>query len=431
MKNKNTTAYSHYVLFILTLTYTCSYLDRYVLSVLIEPIKADLNISDTQLGLLGGFAFALLYTIAGIPIARWADRGNRRSIIALGAAAWSIMTVSCGLVKTFPQFLLARVGVGLGEAACTPPAHSLIADYFPVKKRATALSFYSMGIPLGVMLGFLCGGWIAHYFNWRVAFIVVGAPGLLLALVVRFTIAEPKRGGFDEKDTEANTDEAKNTYSLKQAIRFMVGNRALMLIQLGGAFYAFAGYGLSFWIAPFFSRVHGMPLQQLASGLAVAAFFGGVSGAYCAGRFADFFGRRGLHWYLITITLALLVGLPFTVLMIVVDSPMLALLLFGVQQFTFACYSGPVFATMQFLVPAKMRALVVAIHLFILNLVGLGLGPLVIGMMNDYFSVTFSDATAIKTSLLLITSSAIVAMMVFALAAFSLKKSQRVLAVSA
>ncbi|MFA7555263.1 MAG: MFS transporter [Spongiibacteraceae bacterium] len=418
MEKNYSPGYSRYVLFILMLTYTCSYLDRYVLSVLIEPIKADLGVSDTQLGLLGGFAFALLYTVAGIPIARLADRGNRRTIIAVGVTAWSIMTVACGLVKNFPQLVLARVGVGLGEAACTPPSHSLIADYFPPEKRATALSIYIMAIPVGVMLGFLAGGWIAHFFDWRTAFIVVGAPGLILAVLVRYTIDEPQRGRLDKQAR------AQAEISLVEALRFVATNRALILIQIGGAFYALSGYGISFWIAPFFSRVHHLQLQELATWLAIGAFFGGIVGAYMAGRFADYAGRKGLHWYVLTPVIALILGLPLTVLMIFTDSPVLALCLFVMQQFVFSCYGGPIYAAMQFIVPAKMRALIVAIHLFILNLIGLGMGPLLIGIMNDAFTPHYGEAGAIRLSLLAVTLSSVVTLIAFTMAARLLQRDK-------
>ena len=414
-------AYARYVLAILTITYTCSYLDRYVLSVLIEPIKAELGISDTYLGLLGGFAFAFLYTLAGIPIARLADKKSRRNIIALSLTAWSAMTIVCGLVKTFPQLLLARIGVGLGEAGCTPPSHSLIADYFPPEQRATALSIYGMGIPVGVMLGFLAGGWISHYFDWRTAFMVVGAPGLLLALVVRFTVREPERGRLDASSVD------KSEYSLRQALQFIIDHRPLMLLQLGGAFFALAGFGLSFWVAPFFSRVHGLSLQQLATWLAFGAFFGGVSGAWCSGKVADYLGKNGLHWYIMTPVFALLLGVPMTLLMLNVGSYKIALALFVVQQFVFSAYSGPVYAAMQFMVPAKMRALIVAIHLFILNLIGIGLGPLLIGMMNDAFLPVFGEAVAIRYSLTIITLCSLVTMLVLTLAALSAKKKPRIL----
>lgn len=410
MQRHESPGYARYVLVILTLTYTCSYIDRYILSVLVEPIKAEMGVSDTLMGLLGGFAFALLYTLAGIPIARWADRGNRRTIIAFGIAAWSMMTVACGFSRSFVQLALARVGVGIGEAACTPPSHSLLADYFPPEKRATALAIYSMGIPLGVMFGFLAGGWITYYFDWRMAFMVVGAPGLVLALLVRFTIHEPQRGRMEAAI-------AHTQYSFGQTLGIIFRNRALLLIQLGGAFYAIAGYGLSFWIAPFFARVHHLPLHEMATWLAAGAFFGGVAGSFCAGFLADKLGRHSLRWYFLTPALALLVGLPVTITMLMTDDPRIALALFLVQQFTFFCYSGPIYAVLQFLVPASMRAMVVAVHLFILNLVGLGFGPLLIGMMNDSFAATLGEGGAIRLSLLVITAGTAVSIVCFGLAA--------------
>lgn len=412
--------YPHYVLAMLTLAYTCSYIDRYILSVLVEPIKAELGVSDTLMGLLGGFSFALLYTFAGIPIARWADRGTRRNIIAIGIAVWSVMTVACGLVRTFPQLVLARVGVGLGEAACTPPSHSLIGDYFPPGKRATALSIYTMGIPFGVMLGFLCGGWIAHFFDWRIAFIVVGLPGLLLALVLRFTVDEPVRGRSEGIAVDMRP------VGTAEALRHLVTRPTFVCLQIGGAFYALWGYGISFWAAPFFSRVHHMPLEQLATWLAAGAFIGGVGGGYLAGRFADRYGRRWLGWYFLTPVIGLAVGLPATVAMLTVDSRMLALLLFLVQQACGAAYAGPVYALMQFIVNPRMRALAVAIHLFILNLVGLGLGPLLIGALSDHYTPALGAAGALTLALLVVSSGGLIMVAAFLIGPVLLRRENRV-----
>ena len=411
MHKHESPGYARYVLAVLTLTYTCSYIDRYILSVLVEPIKAELGVSDTQMGFLGGLAFALLYTLAGIPIARWADRGNRRTIIALGVAVWSLMTVASGSTRSFTQLALARVGVGLGEAAGTPPAHSLLADYFPAEKRATVLSVYSMGIPIGVMLGFLAGGWITYFFDWRMAFIAVGAPGLVLALLVRFTIAEPARGRLDKHPQH------RVQYSLGQTLGLIFRSRALLLIQLGGAFYAMAGFGLSFWVAPFFSRAHQLPLHEMASWLAAGAFVGGVCGGLFAGRIADRLGAKGIRGYFLTPMLILLAGLPMTVLMLLVSNAQAALGLFLVQQFAFGCYAGPIYAAMQFLVPPSMRAMAVAVHLFILNLVGLGCGPLLIGMMSDFFTATHGAAEGIRIALLVITAGTGISIACFWLAA--------------
>ncbi len=196
--------YANYVLAVLFTVYVFNLLDRNILAILLDPIKAELGASDTQMGFLTGFAFAVFYTFAGVPIARLADRGVRRSIIAAGLSVWSLMTALCGVVQSFPQLALARIGVGVGEAAGTPPAHSLISDYFPLERRATAISIYNSGISVGVMLGLLAGGWINQFFGWRAAFFVVGGPGLLFALVVRFTIKEPPRGMSETVPVDAS-----------------------------------------------------------------------------------------------------------------------------------------------------------------------------------------------------------------------------------
>ncbi|MCW8926271.1 MAG: MFS transporter, partial [Xanthomonadales bacterium] len=188
------TGYRYYVLAVLTLVYTFNFIDRQLLVILQEPVKADLGLSDTQLGLLTGFAFAVFYVVCGIPIARWADKSVRRSIIAFSLAVWSFMTAISGMTQNFLQLLLARMGVGVGEAGGSPPAHSMISDIFKPTFRATALSIYSIGIYIGILIGFLLGGWIAEFFGWRLAFLVVGVPGLILALVVRFSVQEPVRG---------------------------------------------------------------------------------------------------------------------------------------------------------------------------------------------------------------------------------------------
>jgi len=185
---------SHFALALLVVVYTFNFIDRQILSILIEPIKLELGLNDTQMGLLTGFAFALFYATLGIPIARYADRANRRNLIAAALGVWSIMTAVSGLAGNFWHLLIARIGVGVGEAGCSPPAHSIIADYFPAEKRATALGIYSLGIPVGIMFGLFAGGWINEYFGWRIAFFVVGIPGLVLAVIVRFTMREPERG---------------------------------------------------------------------------------------------------------------------------------------------------------------------------------------------------------------------------------------------
>ncbi|MFT7654057.1 MAG: MFS family permease, partial [Candidatus Azotimanducaceae bacterium] len=210
---KSTSA-RYYAVGLLTVVYTFNFIDRQLLSILQESIKADLLLSDTQLGLLTGFAFALFYVTAGIPIARWADRSNRRNIVALAVGIWSFMTAISGLAQNYFQLLLARVGVGVGEAGGSPPAHSMISDIFPPEKRASALAFYSMGVNIGIMFGFLAGGWLNEIFNWRVAFMVVGIPGLLIAIIVRYTLREPIRGLSENRAASDETVPFKDVLKL-------------------------------------------------------------------------------------------------------------------------------------------------------------------------------------------------------------------------
>ena len=226
--------YPNYVLAVLFFVYVFNFIDRTILSILIEDVKRELGVSDTAMGFLTGIAFAVFYTVAGIPIARWADVGVRRSIIALGLTVWSLMTAASGLVQNFGQLVAARIGVGVGEAAGSPPAHSLIADYFPPERRATALSIYSAGIYVGVLFGYLAGGWVNEFFGWRNAFFVVGLPGLLLALLVRFTVREPSRGQSEPPrapSEPAAVDEAPEPW--QDVFRFLWSLRSFRHLAFG------------------------------------------------------------------------------------------------------------------------------------------------------------------------------------------------------
>ena len=228
-----------YALSILTLVYAFNFIDRQLLAILQESIKADLGLSDSQLGLLTGFAFALFYVTAGIPIARWADRSNRRNIVSLALFVWSFMTAISGLAQNYLQLLLARVGVGVGEAGGSPPSHSMISDMFPPAQRAGALGFYSTGVSIGILFGFLLGGWLNEFFGWRMAFLVVGAPGVLLALVVRFTVTEPRRGLSEARDL------SQQSSSLSEVLALLWQQNSFRHLAFASSLYAFVGYGLS------------------------------------------------------------------------------------------------------------------------------------------------------------------------------------------
>lgn len=373
--------YRYYVLAILTIVYMFNFVDRQLLVILQEPIKADLHLSDSQLGLLTGFAFALFYVICGLPIARWADKGVRRDIISLALTVWSVMTAASGLAGNYVHLLLARIGVGVGEAGGSPPAHSMISDIFSKKKRASALSIYSIGIYIGILVGFALGGWIADTFDWRLAFFVVGLPGILLALVVRFTIREPERGW-----SEGSEGTATAAPPLSQVARHLWRRPSFRFIALGASLQAFIIYGVGNWFPSYFLRNFDISLTTIGAWMALTSGLGGGTGSFFGGWISDKLGDHDLRWYLWAPALLVLLVVPVLIVALTTDHLYLALVLTGPFNFLTAAYLGAVIAVSHNLVSLRMRALTSAILFFVLNLIGLGLGPLVIGMLSDAFS---------------------------------------------
>jgi len=383
--NYNSTRSRYYALVILTLVYAVNFIDRQLLAILQESIKADLGLSDGQLGLLAGFAFALFYVSAGIPIARWADYGNRRNIVAGAVGLWSLMTALSGLVQNYGQLLLARIGVGIGEAGGSPPSHSIISDIFPPEKRASALGFYSTGVNIGILFGFLLGGWLNEFFGWRVAFMVVGLPGIVLALVVRLTVAEPVRG-LSEQSTEANDD-----MSFTQVLALLWSRPTFRHMAFGAALNAFCGYGIASWSASFMIRSYGMSTGELGTWLALISGVCGAIGVFVGGIVADRLGARDLRWYMWVPAAAGVISVPFVALTYLVNHAYLALAFAAVPGLLHNVYLGSTIATTHSLVGLRMRALSSAILFLILNLIGLGLGPLLIGMLSDQLAPTYEN----------------------------------------
>jgi predicted MFS family arabinose efflux permease len=373
---KSTSA-RYYAVGLLTVVYTFNFIDRQLLSILQESIKADLLLSDTQLGLLTGFAFALFYVTAGIPIARWADRSNRRNIVALAVGIWSFMTAISGLAQNYFQLLLARVGVGVGEAGGSPPAHSIISDIFPPEKRASALAFYSMGVNIGIMFGFLAGGWLNEIFNWRVAFMVVGIPGLLIAIIVRYTLREPIRGLSENR---AASDE---TVPFKDVLKLLASRVSFRHMAFGAALNAFAGYSTSSWTASFMIRSHDMTTGELGTYLAFIMGLGGAIGVLAGGIIAEKLAVKDKRWYMLLPALTGVVCLPFMIATYLAEGPYLALALSVVPGILFNVYLGNTLAMTHGLVGLRMRAVASAILFFVLNLIGLGLGPWAVGVLSD------------------------------------------------
>ncbi len=371
-------SYRMYALGLLTLTYTINFIDRQILSILQEPIKAELALSDSQLGLLTGFAFAVFYVTFGLPIARWADHGVRRSIIAYSVGLWSLMTGLCGFAQNFFHLLLARMGVGVGEAGGSPPAHSLISDIFPPAERATAISTYSVGINIGVLIGFLTGGWLNEFFGWRVAFFAVCVPGLIVALIVRFTLAEPQRGLSEL----ANKNDEKAP-PLSAVLRILSAKRTFVHLAIGSALIAMSNYAVLNWLPSFLIRSHGMGTGEIGTWLALIAGVCGGVGTFMGGYLADRFGQKNRRWYALVPCIAIAIGVPLNVGMLLVEDSTFALLLHIWPAAVGSIFVGPVIAVTHGMVSNRMRALASAIYFFVLNLIGLGLGPLLVGMLSD------------------------------------------------
>ena len=360
-----TPRYSNYALGLLLGVYIFNFIDRQILSILMENIKQEIHLSDTQLGFLGGIAFALFYTFAGIPIARWADRGSRRNIISISVLVWSLFTALTGSARNFSMLLVARIGVGIGEAGCSPPAHSMISDFFPPERRGTALSIYSLGIPIGGSLGTLVGAWVGELFGWRTAFLVVGLPGLLLALLVWRTLREPVRG---RSEAQAPMQTQKKD-SLRDVLRFMAKLRSFWHLSFAGSLHAFVGYGAAYFVPSFFARVHGMGLAERGTWLAMIGLVA-VVGTYLGGWLGDRLAPRDMRWYVWVPGIATLAGVPIAIGYYLSPDPYRALLLFGIPAgIAGPMYLGPTFAMTQTLVKPHMRAMASAILLFILNLI--------------------------------------------------------------
>lgn len=370
----------NYALVILTLVYTFNFVDRQLLSILQEAIKAELLLSDAQLGLLTGFAFAMFYVTAGIPIARLADRSNRKNIVAASIGLWSFMTAISGFVQNYTQLLLARVGVGIGEAGGSPPSHSIVSDIFPKEQRASALAFYSTGVNLGIMFGFLFGGWLNEFFGWRVAFLVVGVPGIMMAILVYMTVPEPVRGLIENRkasDTQVPFGEVLTVLWQRKTFRHLA---------LAAGLNAFAGYGTVNWVASFFIRSHGMTTGELGTWLALSTGLAGAIGIFVGGVLGDKFGEKDKRWYLWIPGLATLLVVPFLLVVLLVGNQYVALVCVFVPGFLQNVYLGNSIATTHNLVGLRWRSTSSAILFFVLNIIGLGMGPFMVGFLSDVYS---------------------------------------------
>jgi len=388
------TVYKVYVLILLLAVYITNYADRMILSVLMPMIKAEFAVSDAALGFLAGTAFAIFYATLGVPIAIMADRGNRKFIIVISVTTWSIMTAVCGLAQSYWQFAIARIGVGVGEAGGSPPSHAIISDLFTSRTRATALAIYALGVPFGLFVGLYGGALVAAEYGWRAAFYVLGLPGLALAAVVWLTVREPRRGASDGL---AHT--TGDTPSLMQTVRHMLQQRSLIHVFIGASITTLVGYAGVQWWPTFMIRSHGLSMTDLSLFLALVFGVAGGLGTFLGGYLADLFSKRDQKWMPRVVTVATLLGLPFGIAIYLVPDSALVFALIGVPALMGSVYLPPTYAMTQGLVEVKMRTVASALLLFVINLIGMGLGPVLAGAISDYLTPTYGQ-NALAYSLL-------------------------------
>jgi predicted MFS family arabinose efflux permease len=361
---------------ILVVVNVMSQLDRQVMNVLLPPVQQDLGLSDTQAGLLVGLAFAVCYSFAGLPLARFADRGSRTALITAALAVWSAMTVACGLARSFVELFVARIGVGFGEAGCAPAAHSLLSDSFPSRHRGRALATYQLGVPIGILLGSILGGTLSDHFSWRTVFLCFGAPGLALALWTRVVLKDPPRGGIDgRRDTGVEP--------IGEIVRFFGRCPAMRQNLVAATLHTLAvGAQVSFNFT-FLTRVHELSGTEagLVTGL-LTGIFGGI-GTYLGGWLGDRFGARDPRWYLWWLAIGGLVSIPFSVLAYLVPSTPVAIAALSVSVVGSYLYTGACHVVAQSLARPRMRAITASIMLFSMNLLGYGLGAPIAGLVSD------------------------------------------------
>lgn len=377
-------ASSRVMLWTLLVVYILNFLDRQIVAILAEPMKQEFGLSDTQLGLLAGPAFAVFYAVLGVPIARYADKAgtNRVWLISVALAVWSAMTAVCGMAQNFVQLALARVGVGIGEAGCTPAAHSLIADSVPAEKRSSAIAFYGLGIPIGGLLGLIIGGIINDLYGWRAAFMIVGAPGILLAFILPKIIREPRRHSESLQAAIAASPE-KPAVSVKDAAREIFASKAYLYIFIAASFTAFLSYGKGIWTISFFIRSHGLSTTEAGLSLAVALGASGIVGTWLGGKIADTFGKRDKRHLLTMPAIGMAIAAPLLFASYSAADWRIGIALLIVPTILNASYYGPAYGCVQGLVRPELRAVAASLVVFGQNLIGLGMGPLLFGVLSD------------------------------------------------
>lgn len=377
----------NYVLFVLSLVMMLSIIDRQMLSILIDPIKSELGLSDAAMGVLSGTSFALLHVVVMIPIASWADRRSRRNLIAWGLGVWSVLTVLTGLARNFGEIFWVRLGLGVGEATAVPASHSLVADFFPIERRTTALSMLILAGPIGQTIAYAGGGWINEIWGWRAVFWVFGIPGLLLVVLVRTVIREPERGAAE------GSEGRWESLPLSSALRFLVGLRSFRHMALAAALAAVANYSILIWSAPLWMRVFELGTGEVGTALALATGPSTAAGILLSGRVADRLSTRDVRWLVWIPALACALSLPFAVGFVWAPSHAMSFALLAPATFFGAMVIGPIFAAVQSVVWPNVRAVAAAWVSLLLTAFGLGIGPPLVGLATDLGTAAYGSGS--------------------------------------
>lgn len=390
----NSRAYRRYVLFVMTVVFALNYMDRCLINLLVQPIKVDLKLSDTEVGFLTGIVFGLFYATLGIPIARWADRGNRAKLTAGAIGIWGATVMSCLLVRTFGQIIFARVAAGVGEAGCMPPTYSLIGDYFPApSERTRAMSIYWLGGPVSALIAFSMGGWLSDMYGWRVTFFLFGVPGLLIAVLVWATVVDPRA-------TVVAAGAAARKGQFIGLVRNLWRHRASRDLNISVVLLFTMGLGLNPWYAAFLIRSHAMSMTDVGIVLGLTFGVGGIGGVLLSARLAGrkFAGndQKQLRWC------SLVAGSMGPIFIIFLFAPNKYLAVSSIIPYMFAFYYllGPIFSLMQRLVPDDVRATSMSVVMLLANLIGMGVGPQIVGVVSDVFRPLFG-ADSLRIGMLL------------------------------
>jgi MFS family permease len=405
------TSRRNYALFVLTLVCTANFFNRQVLTLLLEPIRHDLSLNDTQVGFLTGIAFTFVNVTLSIPVARLADRWSRRKVIALAVSVWSAMTIFCGLAQNFVQLFLARMGVGAGQAGGSPPCHALTGDLFPREQRSTAIAILLMSTPLGMALGFLWGGWALGDFGWRQAFILAGLPGLLIGALVLFTLPEPRKGMADGVRVPLQQPPFGAT------VRLLWSIRSLRNMTIASMLQTFLQMGLTLWVPSFLMRSYGLSPRTVGAGMALAFGVGLTVGTLTGGRLIDVFGRRDPRWHFWIPTLAAVLAATCSVAAFT-GPPRYVFLLLGAQIVFGSLFASSMTAIAQSLVPIAVRATTIACVLFVINVVAIGIGPQVMGIVSDMLRASYGE-DSLRITLIGSAMSALPAALFFFLASLT------------